>query len=114
MDGEAIFGMIIMSMCSFGCAGTFFGIGAFAVKRKDPVHFWTGSSVDPKTISDIPAYNRANAKLWKRYSVPYWLSGMFALFGLPVVSGILLFLACTIGIWWLVSSYNRILKRYKA
>ena len=114
MDGEAIFGMIIMSMCSFGCAAAFFGIGAYAAKRKDPMHFWTGSAVDPKSISDIPAYNRANGKLWKWYSVPYWLSGILALFGLSVISAILLFLAATVGCCLLVAGYNQILKRYKA
>ena len=114
MDGEAIFGMIIMTMCSFGCGAAFLGIGVYASKRKDPMHFWAGSAVDPKSISDIPAYNRANGKLWKLYSIPYWLSGILALLGCSALSAILLFLACSVGIWWLVSSYNRILKRYKA
>ena len=118
MNGEQILGAIVMIFCGFGCGGLFYWIGTLASSRKDPMHFWSGSTVDPKTISDIPAYNRANARMWKRYSVPYWVSGVF---------GILIFLdarflpwsmipiglACTVGIWWLIHTYRKIEKQYK-
>ena len=66
MSGEEILGAIVMFFCGFGCGGLFYWIGTWASQRKDPMHFWTGSTVDPKTISDIPAYNQANAQMWKR------------------------------------------------
>ena len=118
MDGEKLFGIILMIFINLMCAGIFFGIGVWAQKRKDPAHFNSGTTVDPKTISDIPAYNRENARLWKQYSIPFWLCAACAFASiwaevLMTVSIIILVLACTVGIGWLVWRYQRILKTYK-
>ena len=118
MDGERIFGIILMTFVNLMCAGIFYGIGVWAQKRKDPMHFYSGTTVDPKTISDVPAYNRENARLWKQYSIPFWLSAGCA-FGsiwvdvLMKVSIALLVFGCTLGGGWLVRRYQRILKTYK-
>ena len=118
MDGERIFGIILMTFVNLMCAGIFYGIGVWAQKREDPMHFYSGTTVDPTTISDVPAYNRENARLWKQYSVPFWLSAGCA-FGsiwadvLMKVSITLLNVGCTLGIGWLVWRYQRILKAYK-
>ena len=118
MDGERIFGIILMTFINLLCAGVFYGIGVWAQKRKDPAHFYSGTTVDPKTISDIPAYNHENARLWKQYSIPFWLCAGCALGSiwfevLMVVSIVLLTLGCTVGIGWLIYRYHRILKTYK-
>ena len=117
MMGEDIFGVIIMTLCSWGCAALFFGIGVVAVKQKKPMHFWAGIPVDPKTISDIPAYNRANGRMWKQYSVPFWLCGALAV---ASIWDRRLFMACVIllvaasigGVVWLLLRYQKICKRY--
>ena len=118
MDGERIFSIILMTFVNLLCAGIFYGIGVWARKRKDPMHFYSGSTVDPKTISDIPAYNRANEKLWKTYSIPFWSCAIFALGSIWVdmlmtVSISVLVLACTVGGVWLVLKYNKIHSTYK-
>ena len=118
MEGERIFGVILMTFVNLMCAGIFYGIGVWAQKRKDPMHFYSGTTVDPKTISDVPAYNRENSRLWKQYSIPFWLCagcafGSIWVEGLMTVSIVLLVLGCTVGIGWLVLKYNRILKAYK-
>ena len=118
MDGERIFGIILMTFVNLLCAGIFYGIGFWAQKRNDPMHFYTGTTVDPKTISDIPAYNRENAKMWKVFSVPFWLCAGCALGSiwfdvLMIVSIVLLALGCTVGIGWLICKYQKILKKYK-
>ena len=69
MSGGEIFGIIISVATAWGCAGTFLGIGIWSLKRKTPMHFWAGSTIDPKTVTDIPAYNRANARMWMEYSM---------------------------------------------
>lgn len=118
MDGERIFGIVLMTFVNLMCAGIFYGIGVWAQKRKDPMHFNSGTTVDPKTISDVPAYNRENARLWKQYSLPFWLCAGCA-FGsiwaedLMKVSITLLVFGCTLGGGWLVWRYQRILKIYK-
>ena len=118
MDGERIFGIILMTFVNLLCAGIFYGIGVWAKKRKDPMHFYSGTTVDPKAISDIPAYNQENAKLWKSYSAPFFLCAACA-FGsiwvkvLMTVSISVLVLACTAGGCWLVWKYSKILSTYK-
>ena len=118
MDGERIFGIILMTFVNLLCAGIFYGIGVWAQKRKDPMHFYTGTTVDPKTISDIPAYNRENEKLWKTYSIPFFLCAVCAFGsiwaeGLMTVSIVVLVLSCTVGGGWLICKYHKILKKYK-
>lgn len=119
MNAETILGAIVLILCGFGCGALFSWIGSWAERRKDPMHFWSGSAVDPKTITDIPAYNMANARMWKRYAVPYWVTGWcgFGCFlNYPVASAVGILsvgLASTIGIVWLIFAYKRIEKQYK-
>ena len=35
--------------------------------------FWSGTTVDEKEISDIPAFNRANGIMWIAFSMFMWL-----------------------------------------
>lgn len=119
MDGDTIFGMIVMSICGFGCGALFYGLGVSSSKRKTPMGFWANAPLDPNAISDIPAYNRANAMMWKQYSMPYWICGIMALLSfvderMVGCSVIPLILAGTVGIWWLIRTYKRIMKQYKA
>lgn len=119
MDGEKVLSAIVLIFCGFGCGALFSWIGSWAESRKDPMHFWTGSVVDPKTIRDIPAYNKANARMWRRYAAPYWLTGWcgfacFLNYKLAVAMGVFLIgTASTIGIVWLIWTYKRIEKQYK-
>ena len=118
MNGEEIFSIILMTFVNLLCAGIFYGIGAWAQSRKDPMHFYSGTTVDPKTISDVPAYNRDNARLWKQYSIPFWLCAVCA-FGsiwvevLMKISIALLVVGCTLGSGWLVWKYSKIHSKYR-
>ena len=119
MDGESILGAIVLIFCGFGCGALFSWIGSWAESRKDPMHFWTGSVVDPKTITNIPAYNKANARMWRRYAAPYWLTGICGVISFLdarifiLVGCWLIGLASTVGIIWLIWAYKRIEKQYK-
>lgn len=117
MTGEQIFGLILILGVFWGCGAVFFGIGIWASKRKDPMHFYSGTKIDPKTISDIPAYNRENSRMWKLYSIPYWLAGVCGMFGVfqswaAILGLVLIVAACTAGIWWLLREYKRIATKY--
>lgn len=119
MDGETIFGIIMMTACGFGIGAIFYGIGVWASKRTDPMHFWTGTTVDPKTISDVSAYNQENARMWKVYSVPFWLAGLLQILSawipqLAIAVAVLLVTSCTAGLVWLIWKYGRIKKKYRA
>ena len=117
MDKGSVIGAVIMAVCCFGCAALFYGIGVWAERREKPVHFWSGSTVDPAKVTDIAAYNHANALMWKLYSVPYWLSGMFGCLGCFskacfYISLAFLGFACLPGIVLLVRQYLKIEKKY--
>lgn len=113
MDRKEIAGIVILLACYWGSAALFYGIGIWACKRKTPMHFWAGTEVDPSTISDIPAYNRANGKMWKLYSIPYWIAGLLSFWAVGRIAAlILLTLACTVGLWWLIRRYRSIEKQY--
>ena len=117
MDNENLVGAIIMALCCFGCALTFLGIGVWAGKAKKPVNFWSGTSVPIGKVTDVQAYNHANAVMWKVYSAPYWLAGILGCFGCfgkiyTVASAILLSVACFPGVFLLIWNYRKIAKRY--
>ena len=117
MEHENLAGILIWAICLFGCAFLFFGIGIWAQRSKKPVHFWSGTTVALETVRDIPAYNHANAVMWKWYSAPYFLSGVLGCLDflypwcMPVAV-ILLMLSCVPGCFVLVWAYMRIQKTY--
>ena len=113
MNGESIFGSIVMLMCSLICSGAFLGISVWARRRKDPMHFYSGVPIDPKTVSDIPAYNLANARMWLVFSIPFilaTLAGIVSFFAAwaSVACALLLFGGCIIGIPLLLLRYRKI------
>lgn len=118
MDRKDIAGLVIFLVCVWGCGGLFYGIGVWAAKRKAPMFFWAGSEVDPKTVSDVPAYNRENGRMWKRYSLAFWMSGALEIAGIRfpwcgIAAASLIGLACTVGFLWLIGTFRRIRKQYR-
>ena len=119
MNAGKILGAIVMFFCGFGCGALFFGIGVYASKLKKPMHFYSGTTVDTKTISNVPAYNRANGRMWKQFSVPFWMCGILSIGSLwadwcAVAYTILIFAGSIGGGIWLVLRYNKIRKKYAA
>ena len=117
MDGEAVFGAIIMVLCCWGCAAIFTWIAIYARRRKDPINFWSGTKVDPLSVRDIPAYNRENSIMWLIYSVPYWICGGLSFFfgygdHIALIACVMLMLACFPGIFILIRHYRKIEKKY--
>ncbi len=104
-------GAIIWCITVFGCALLFLGIGIYAQRREKPMWFWAGSTVDKSKITDVKAYNKENARMWKLYSLWYFASGA-VYFLSEIISIVLLVLSCTLGIGILVVTFNRIEKKY--
>ena len=105
-------GIIIWCITIFGCAILFYGMGIYAQKSEKPMHFWAGTTVDESKITDVKAYNKANARMWKFYSLWYFASGIIYFWN-EVISVIILVLSCTLGMGILVATFNRIEKKYK-
>lgn len=106
------FGVAVMVASCWICAAGFLAFGLFARHHKKPVWFWSGSTVDPASISDIPAYNRANSRMWIAFSLPFWAGGLLS-FWKMIPAAVVVTAACLIGIPALIIVYQRILRKYK-
>lgn len=109
--GTLFVNMFFAIICWF-CAAIVGAIAFWAFKRKDPMHFWSGSTVSPEEIIDIPAYNRANGWMWAIYASGIALAGLLSLFNIMVGAGLLAIMSIP-GTLALVFIYLRIYKKYK-
>ena len=102
---ENVVWMVIMVPVS----ALFTGIGIYAMRRKKPMWFWSGTTVREEEIRDVAAYNRANGYMWIFFSLPLWVSTFMGLW-----EGLLLFVSVMAGMPFLVVCYGRIYKKYRA
>lgn len=107
------FSNIIFALICWLCSFIFGVIALWAFKRKDPMHFWSGSTVRPEEIADIPSYNRAKGLMWAIYTLCMVVTGIFSLFSI-ITGVILLIIICVPGIMVLIVTYNRIYNKYKS
>ncbi|MBR6526035.1 MAG: hypothetical protein IKT57_08675 [Clostridia bacterium] len=105
-------GAIIWCVSVFGSAALLYGIGVYAGRSEKPMHFWSGSEVKPEEILDIPSYNRENARMWKLYSLWFWVAGL-GYFVNAYAAVIILVIGSTAGGALLVARYLRIEKKYR-
>ena len=91
----------------------FTGLGIFAMRRKKPMWFWSGSEVSEKEIADIPAYNRANGLMWIAYSAVFWVGSVLGLLNVSA-AGVVIAVGTLGGIPLLVVAYRHIYNKYKA
>ena len=103
---------IIWYITMFGCAALFVGIGVYARRLDKPMWFWSGSQVDPNSITDVVEYNAENASMWIVYSLWFWVSGIAWIWSHGIALAILI-LGSTVGIGLLIWTYLRIERKYK-
>ncbi len=104
---------LVFLLITIPVAAFFTGLGIYARRRKKPMWFYSGSEVKPWQIRDIPAYNRANGRMWLLFSLIFWAAALLSLFDTPA-AGILLAVGCLAGIPGLVIAYRRIYRNYTA
>lgn len=92
------------------CAAVFTGIAVHARRAEKPMWFWSGTSVSPEAVRDIPAYNRANARMWMIYAVPFWVLPILQFF----VKEISIFIPIWVvfGLFWMIWRYRRIEREF--
>lgn len=106
------FGNIIFATICWLCSLIFGVIALWAFKRKDPMHFWSGSTVRPEEITYIRSYNRANGFMWAIYTACMASTGIVSLFNI-IAGVILLVVICVPGIVVLIIAYNWIYNKYR-
>ena len=109
--------VLVMALCSFGFALFFLAIALWAKRSEKPVQFWSGTKIDPQKVRDVAAYNRANAIMWKVYSVPFWIAGILSCLEpldhlFLILAEILLIISWFPGAFVLIFAYIRLEKRY--
>ena len=87
-------------------------LGIYAWKRKKPMWFWSGSTLQESEIANVPAYNRANGIMWICYSLVFWISAVVGFFE-PEAAGPMLAIGCIGGIPILIIAYKRIYETYR-
>ncbi|MEE0830236.1 MAG: hypothetical protein UIM26_02095 [Longicatena sp.] len=104
-------GRIICLLVCLGCGLVFYVLGIYASKLEKPMHFYTGTQIDANTITDIRQYNQENARMWKWYSLWYFVAGIVGIWSTFLCVAFMC-LGCSVGIVLLVIKYHRILKKY--
>ena len=102
---------IIFFIITLGCASLFYCIGIYASKKEEPMSFYSGVEVKTNEITNIKQYNKENAKMWKLFSLWFFISAFLSLFNI-MLSSIFLVLGCTLGIIILVRTYTKICEKY--
>lgn len=105
---ENIIWYIIMIPCSV----IFTGIGIFSWKRKEPMWFWSGTTVKECEIRDIASYNRENGIMWIIFSIPLWISTFAKEYSVSTAMAFIV-VDFTVGIAILITTYKKIYNKYK-
>lgn len=90
----------------------FLGIGIYSFKNNIPMHFWSGTIVEAKEITEIKAYNKAVGTMWIVYGLLYFISWIISVF-FKEIGSILMGLLALPGVIVLILCYNRIYNKYK-
>ena len=93
------------------CGSLFAGIAIFAWQLDKPMWFLPGREMKASELTDVYAYNKANALMWLIYSVPYWVSGFLGLIN-GGVAGVLLVAALLVGLPVLVLIHRKIREHF--
>ena len=99
--------LLIMAPCS----ALLTGIGIFAWRRKQPMWFWSGSTVKEEEISDVRAYNRANGIMWIAFSLIFWICTAIGIWNTKAAE-IMMMAGCAAGIPLLIVAYRKIYRKY--
>ena len=110
---EIVEGGISFAVISGFCGLVMWAIALYAFKRSTPIHFWSGTTVKPEEIRDIPSYNRENGIMWLVYGSGFLLAGFVGLFNIPAGCAVIIIVAIP-GVAWLFWNYKRIYNKYKA
>lgn len=94
------------------CGAILTGLGIYAWHREKPMWFWAGLEVKASEIADIPAYNRANGRMWIVYSLIFWAAAFVGLWSGTLAVGLIV-VGCALGLPAMIGIYKRIYKKYK-
>ena len=89
------------------------GMGVYAFVKKDPVHFYSGTTVKADEIVNVKKYNKANGIMWLSYGLgmlffAYLVTILEEALGAVVFIGYIF-----IGLLLMVVAYKMIYRKYR-
>lgn len=103
--------MIIVIFIDFICAAGLALYAYICFVSKDPVSFWTGSTIRVDEITDVALYNFANGILWSIYSMLFVAAALLSIVN-DFAGFVMMLINCTLGLAYLVIGYHIIKKRF--
>lgn len=103
---------VIIFMCAVLCAVPFLLIGILNRNSDEPITFFSGDTTLKNRIGDIKAYNREMSKLYFRYGLVVFVTGLISFIN-PGVAIVLLLVVCTVGLVFIYFKYKALLEKYR-
>ena len=102
---------MIGALCCLLCAVPFFALPRIKIENGEPINFWSGDETLKEKIADIEGYNRAMARVFRRYALAFLAAALaFALY--PIAGAVLLCINCSVSVWLFYRAYKKNLNRY--
>lgn len=94
-----------------GCGILFYSLGVYAKNKNTPMGFYSGTDTSQIKVTDLKKHNYAHSRMWKKYSLYYFVSVLIYFIN-PLISISILIFSCTIGLALLIKEYKKIEKDY--
>lgn len=111
MSKEQLIGNLIVLIFCWSIAGLSLLVGFAATKISKPMTSITGSKSRLENIWDVKGFNREVGKLWKYYSIPFWVAGPLWLIHVKL-GALVMLLGVVPGLFVLHFFYCRIAKKF--
>ncbi len=98
---------IILALCALLTAAPFFALSLQMDDPHEPIPFFCGDESLKGSLSDIAAYNREMAVLYRRYAICLVCAALLALYS-PLLGLILLGLLISLGLFIVYRRYRAI------
>ncbi|MBP5463821.1 MAG: hypothetical protein J6Y13_01395, partial [Treponema sp.] len=85
---KEITGSIIGCISYLFCSICLMGFWLYALKSKKPINFWAGDKINPRKITDVKKYNRANGLMWIIYGILWIVCSIIPFFN-ELVAGMI-------------------------
>lgn len=103
-------GKIIGALCCMLCAMPFLVLGGLK-NHPEPLSFWSGDDSLKKRVKNVPEYNRAMSRMYRRYGVAWCVTAVLMAV-LPVAGLVGMVLCCTLGVLLLYRGYKKALAQF--
>ena len=111
MSREQFIGNLFVLVFCWGAAALALIVGIVSSKISKPMTSITGSKRRIEDIWDVKGFNREVGKIWKYYSIPFWVAGPLWMI-LPKLGAVIMLLSVIPGLFVVHYFYGRTAKKF--